>query len=253
MQNAVGNLYSGIGALGNQNYAGDTYGQFNGSGTFAGASGNAGYNPAQTVQYGNDMSSQASQLSPYVAQLFSAGFDPQNDLYGRTAQRLQDQVRAGQAARGIATTPYGAGLEDQAMSNFNLDWNDRQLGRMTQGAQGGIAALGGINNAIGQGQEMAQGVPTWQAQIMQMLQQGGLNANQIPQQTIQNWMGYAGQGQQSANNKYNAQYQNWQAENANDAAMWNGIGSLVGQAASVAAGVPPGMFSFGSSGGGFGK
>jgi hypothetical protein len=37
---------------------------------------------------------------------------PQQDLYARTLQQVTDQARAGQEARGIATMPYGAGLEN---------------------------------------------------------------------------------------------------------------------------------------------
>lgn len=92
----------------------------------------------------------SSAVMPFAQQILQNGFDPQGALYGRESQRLQDQVRGGQAARGISMTPYGAGLENQAMSNFNLDWQDRSLGRQNQALQGyGNAVTGGL--AAGQG------------------------------------------------------------------------------------------------------
>lgn len=87
-------------------------------------------------QYENQArSAQNQQQNLYNAgnQTYQTALDPQNALYGRTAQRIQDQVRAGQAARGLGNSAYGAGLEDQAMGNFNMDWENQQLARQTQG------------------------------------------------------------------------------------------------------------------------
>lgn len=72
-------------------------------------------------------------------------FDPQNALYNRTAQQLQDQVRVGQAARGITSSPYGAGLENSAMANFNIDWQNNLLNRQVQGL--GAAGTAGTQAA----------------------------------------------------------------------------------------------------------
>lgn len=97
-------------------------------------------------------------LLPYASPIMNQAFDPQNALYASTAQQTQDQVRAGEAARGIATTPYGAGLENQAMSNFNIDWQNNLLNRMATGAgaaggltQAGASAAGTGANIFGQG------------------------------------------------------------------------------------------------------
>ncbi len=82
---------------------------------------------------------------------YNTSLDPQGALYGGTAQRVQDQTRAGEAARGITMSPYGAGLENDAMRNFNIDWQNQQLGRQAQGTQafagaGNTAANAGIAN-----------------------------------------------------------------------------------------------------------
>lgn len=69
--------------------------------------------------------------------------DPQQALYGRTAQQLQDQTRAGQSARGVAMSPYGAAGEADVMKNFNIDWANNQLGRQVQGYNALEGATGG--------------------------------------------------------------------------------------------------------------
>jgi hypothetical protein len=58
---------------------------------------------------------------------------------------VQDQQRAGQAARGISMSPYGAGLEGDATRNFNIDWQNQQLKRATDAA----GAMEGLGNTAG--------------------------------------------------------------------------------------------------------
>ncbi len=97
---------------------------------------------------GSFLAGSGASMMPYAQPLLAAGFDPQNALYGRTAQQLQEQTRAGEAARGLGNSPFGAGLENQAMSNFNIDWNNNQLQRMLAGAQGATGVMQGAGNAI---------------------------------------------------------------------------------------------------------
>jgi hypothetical protein len=73
-------------------------------------------------------------------QTFAAAQDPQNALYNRTLQQVQDQSRQASSVRGIGMSPEAAGIENQATSNFNIDWQNNQLSRM-------IAALGGMSGA----------------------------------------------------------------------------------------------------------
>ncbi len=82
---------------------------------------------------------------------YNTSLDPQGDLYRRTQQQLQEQTRAAQAARGISMSPYGAGIENKAMSDFNIDWANQQLNRQVQGAgafsgAGNVAANAGVAN-----------------------------------------------------------------------------------------------------------
>lgn len=70
-------------------------------------------------------------------QLLAMGFDPQNALYNRTAQRVTDQSAATNSMYGLGSSAAGAGLQNQALSNFNIDWQNNQLSRAVQAA--GIA------------------------------------------------------------------------------------------------------------------
>ncbi len=234
MGSAVNNAFSGIQNFSNQpNIPQQTYGTA--AGAFGGNTfGNSGYNPADTVQAGNWMTGQAQAMSPYVTQMFNMGFDPQNEYYGRAAHNVEQQARASQGARGLQMTPYGAGLEDSAMGNFNLDWENQRLGRASQGLQAGGNLMGQINQGVQGGQNMAQSAGTWQSNIAQMLSQLGLAGQQQPQMAIQDWLNYTNQGSTSANNRFQGQMAGYQAQQASDAAMWQGIGQLAGAAGSAA-------------------
>lgn len=123
-------------------------------------------------------------------QVLNTAFDPQNALYDRTAQQLQDQVRVGEAARGITSSPYGADLENQAMSNFNIDWQNNQLGRQTQG-------LGAYNTALNSaGQANTTAGNTGQMGVGQTAAEGQIpwdTYNGQQQNNIQNWIAYMNQ------------------------------------------------------------
>jgi len=83
--------------------------------------------------------------APYGQKILQTGFDPQQALYNRTAQQVRDQSNAINAMYGLGSSPAGAGLSDQAMSNFNIDWQNQQLRRQAEAAQG----YGGLVNTAG--------------------------------------------------------------------------------------------------------
>lgn len=140
-----------------------------------------------------------NSLLPYASQIMNTGFDPQQQLYNRTLQQVQDQSRAGEAARGIASTPYGAGLENQATGNFNIDWQNQQLGRQTQ-------AAGAAGSLVGQGAQTAgQGVGMMNQAPGQMVQSSMLpyatysDIGQGQNNALSSLLGIGGQGQGLAN------------------------------------------------------
>ena len=79
-----------------------------------------------------------STLNPDITKMLTDAFDPQQALYNRTLQQVTDQTRSGEAARGVANTPYGAAAEGNALSNFNIDWQNQKLQR----EQSGLASAG---------------------------------------------------------------------------------------------------------------
>lgn len=78
--------------------------------------------------------------------VYNTAFDPQNELRAREEQRLAEAVRSGLAARGLNTSAAGQGIENRALTDFGLDWQNQQLQRQI----GGAGAYGGL---LGQGIE----------------------------------------------------------------------------------------------------
>ncbi len=150
----------------------------------------AGANTAApfAMQGGLNTFGAGNQLFQGSSALMNQAFDPQQALYNRTAQQLQDQTRVGLEARGVDSTPYGAGIEGQTMSNFNIDWQNQQLQRMLQG-------LGGAGQGYGQASMMQQQGPQQYAQGAAMPYQAfqGLGQGQMGALS-----GLGGFGQQAA-------------------------------------------------------
>jgi hypothetical protein len=217
-----------------------------------------------------DLTKMAYQAQPYAQQLLQTGFDPQQALYDRTQQQVQDQLRAQNASSGLSSSPYGAGVVDQGLSNFNIDWQNQQLQRQATAAQG----YGALSNAIGQDYtganalqtqaignlQNAGGIPFSTAQGISQSQLGGLGALAAgvqtsfgPAQTLaQDYQSYLGLGNQasgSVNAAQNSQFANqlaaFNAQQNQQNQSLAGLGSL-GSGLFGASGI----FGQGSAGGG---
>lgn len=159
-------------------------------------------------------------------QLLQTGFDPQNALYNRTFQQNQQQNLASEAAQGVASSPYGAGLTNQANENFNIDWQNQQLQRQlaamqgfTQGAQGAgnqIQGAAGMFDTAGRLPYQAYGdINQGNLAALQAYQAALTGASAIPQQQIADLLQYLGQGASNANIGANAaSLQNQQTQQA---------------------------------------
>jgi len=196
---------------------------------------------------------------PGVNALMSLGFDPQQALYSQLQNQNQQQNAAILGQSGVAGTPYGAGVQQQANTNFNIDWQNQQLQRALAGAQGAgglLSSIGGATNTgLGQMQAGAglpyntfQGITGNQLGLLGQYGQFGQQAAQLPQQQIQDYLAYLSQGtgQQGANNQ-TAQLGLNQAQmsfNQNQQ-----IGNQLGQSLS-ALGKGWGNLNFGGGGGG---
>ncbi|WP_158683436.1 hypothetical protein [Burkholderia sp. BE12] len=77
--------------------------------------------------------------------VYQMGLDPQNALYDRTLNQLTQQTGATNSMYGLGSSAAGAGVQNQALSNFNIDWQNNQLQRAAQGLQ----AYSGAANTAG--------------------------------------------------------------------------------------------------------
>ncbi|PXX15841.1 hypothetical protein C7399_109176 [Paraburkholderia tropica] len=100
---------------------------------------------ALTTLGNQDLATQQQLLSA-GQNVYNMGLDPQNALYNRTAQQLQDQTGATNSMYGLGSSAAGAGVANQAMSNFNIDWQNNQLSRAAQG----LSAYTSAANTAGQ-------------------------------------------------------------------------------------------------------
>jgi hypothetical protein len=72
--------------------------------------------------------------------VYNLGLDPQNALYAKMQQQTTDQANAVNSMYGLGSSAAGAGMTDQALQNFNINWQNNQLGRAMQGLQGMTSA-----------------------------------------------------------------------------------------------------------------
>jgi len=170
---------------------------------------------ANMLGAGNMITGAGANLLPYSTNLLQSGFDPQQALYGRTLQQLQDQTRSGLEARGIDSSPYGAGVEADQLRNFNIDWQNNQLQRQIAAGQGAAGLTGAAGGAFNTGAGLGtQGLETMigagslpystfggiagdTLSGLNTLGQAGLTATQIPQTAIGDYLGYLGIGNQA--------------------------------------------------------
>jgi hypothetical protein len=193
-----------------------------------------GYDPSQTVNYGNQWSQQSQPMFAGAQQALNEGFDPQNEYYNRAAGNQQDQMRQSQGARGLSMQPYGAGLENQGMSNFNIDWRNQQLQRQATAANTASQLWNQGGQAIQGGQQLAMSVPQNVANYAGSVQQLGMNATAPQQAAAGLYSNMFGQGTAAQQGAYQGQLGQYNANQAASNAMWGGIGKLAGTATSMA-------------------
>ena len=187
---------------------------------------NASYNSGASTAAGSQLTQTGASLLPGVGQIMSTAFDPQQALFAQMYQQQQDQSNVTNAQNGVAGTPYGAGLVNQNNQNFDINWQNQQLGRQVQGAQG----AGALISAAGQG--ATTGTQVGQSPI------AFSNAQQ--QQQISDFLQYLSQGTSASSagtQQYgaeaNAAIQNQQLSNQSLAGLGQLGGSLLGDAAFV--------------------
>src|SRR5487761_2396481 len=120
-------------------------GQWGGVGNYLQGAGNALINQATQGQ------ANQGALSAAGNQIWQTALDPQNALRDKLQQQVTDASRAGTSARGIGMSGEAAGIENNDVSNFLMNWQNQQLTRQTQG-------LGAMGTAMGQSANQANQV-----------------------------------------------------------------------------------------------
>jgi len=92
-------------------------------------------------QFGGTMAGEAAGAFGRGNDIWNTARDPQNQLHDFLLQQTVDASRGGDSARGLAMSPYSAGLEQDATRKFEMDWQNQQLNRQIAG--------GGAANAAG--------------------------------------------------------------------------------------------------------
>lgn len=186
----------------------------------------------------------AGLASPYAQQILQTGFDPQGALYNRTQQQFQDQLQASNNRTGVGASPYGAGVMAQGLQDFNLNWQDRQLGRQNTAAQGYGSLMGSAGNAYNTASQLgnrglatvaggaALPYQTQQGQIgnnmaaLQALNQAGVQTWALPQQAFNNAGSMIGWNQRQLEAGNKMADSNLSREKYYGEQMGNGIGGL---------------------------
>lgn len=177
------------------------------------------------------------QLNNAASSLFSAGnsvlntaMDPQQALYNQQFQQTQDQANAINAMYGLSSSPYGAGVANQAATNFNIDWQNQQLARQQQGIQAAGAADSGaanLGNLSGQAMSGGGALPysTYTGQLNDILGSIG-QAQGLDNTTINNLAAYLGLGQSASGLAQSGQQTNFAQQQALGAEAGSSLSSL---------------------------
>lgn len=282
MTGAANNAFSGIGGLQGyntynipgaqgftQNIVNNPYvPQYQGAADFASQIGSGA--AVNNFNYGNYLQSQGAGNFPMATSLWQVSADPQSALFNRLQGQVTDQTRAANAAAGVGTTPYGASVEANALSNFDINWQNNELQRMLQGGQGVTNLQGAGTNLINAGGTLNTQAPQnylnanatpWgvyntvnQTPFQQLQNMGafGQSASTLPQTAFSDYMSYLGAGNQAggvANQNAQVQLAQAQAVNQQNQQFGNQIGAGLqglGKAYTGMGGTSP--FGFGSSG-----
>lgn len=158
-------------------------------------------------------------------QVWQTAQDPQNQLHDYMQGQALNNANVINSQYGLGSSGAGAGVANQALNQFNMDWQNQQLSRQAQGAQAlnsGISSYTGANNSgLGMGQvgiNLQQQSGTLPYQTMQTIGQSRMNAidqNQLAmqgamqpyQQNTNNLNSYLGLGQAAQAQANNQAYQ----------------------------------------------
>ena len=143
---------------------------------------------------GNPQSYVPQNLQGIGNQLWQTAQDPQGALYKQQYQQTMDQANAINSMYGLGSSGAGAGMAQQAGQNFNLGWQNQQLGRQLSAAQGVAGLTSAGNGTYGnylQGQKQQNQFYGQLGNTLGNINWGG--QQQQPNMTNQtNWNGWGG-------------------------------------------------------------
>jgi hypothetical protein len=192
----------------------------------------------QYAQGGTDIAN-ANTLNSMAPSIVASGFDPTSALYNNQLKSAQDASSIASSQAGVAGSPFAAGMQGDATTNFNLNWQASQAAKQQQA----IAALSSLygNSAnlasTGASQQMqgaaapAQAYNANQNSIMQALSQlvNGTNAaGGALNQDVSQYGNYLQIGQSATNSQDNAVKQNNAQSAAATAGIVSGVSALFG-------------------------
>lgn len=199
---------------------------------------------------GNQAGQGANLLMQNARGLEKSGFDPQHALQKQLQGQVQDQSNVNNAMYGLQSSPYGAGVANQNMTNFDINWQNQQLQRQLAAQQGigaDVSGAQGLNQARAN-DFMAGGAAPYGAyrggvgDINSALQQyltmaqGG---NQSQNQALQDWMQYLGLGNAAANTNQNAYGMNQNTAGMYGAGLFPFLNNMGGSSSGFPDAQPP--------------
>lgn len=98
-------------------------------------------------QTANQLAGQTGTLTGDAATALAQGYNANQAQYNQTLNNTTQQQAAANAMAGVGSSPYGAGLTDQALNNFNIGWNAQQLQNEATAASTANTLLGAAGTA----------------------------------------------------------------------------------------------------------
>ena len=159
---------------------------------YVGAGNQAGQQYAQQDQlaqmYQQMMQQQAGTSAGAEQNLMGAGNqmwntvqNPQSGLYNQMLQQTNDTANASTAMRGIGMSPEAAGIQNQAVNQFNNAWNNNFVANQAAG----LGAMSGAYNAAGNQGQLTGANVQGAANYGAMQPQYTLQSGQVPFNTQQ--------------------------------------------------------------------
>ena len=150
-------------------------------------------------------------IDAFLKQYLTEAFEPtEGGVYDVYANRLTQGVRSGLSARGLNTSPYGAGIEGESLEEFSRKWALMDEERQRVAMESYLSGKGNIQD-IGRGALQT-------ALTLEQAKGGGLQPNLIP-----NLLGYMGQGVGAGAGQANI------LSNLNPGAGWQSAASGTGE------------------------